>query len=320
MNVKNQKITADLALYNGDCCEVLTQLKNESVDMYLFSPPFSSLYSYSDDDADLGNAKSYEEFFAHFEFVVKEIERTLVPGRIAAVHCMDLPEAKQDHGYIGLREFPDDIIKLFRKNNMIFASRHCIWKDPLIAATRTHALGLAHKQIVKDSSMCRMGLPDYIVAFRKKGDNPKPIKHPMGLTEYAGERQIPRHLQRFVGHEDQKTNSRSHWIWQKYASPIWDDIRQTRVLPYKKAREEDDQRHLCPLQTDTIERCLTLWSNPGDTICSPFAGVGSELFVALEMGRKAIGIELKSSYYKQALRNLESLKTKQKSKSEFQVL
>jgi DNA modification methylase len=293
----------------------MPDIPTNSIGFSVYSPPFADLYSYSDADADMGNCRDYGEFFTHFDFLIKEHERTMKPGRIVAVHCMDLPTQIGKEGYSGLTDFPGDLVKAFKKHGFIFASRHVIWKDPLLSAVRTHALGLAHKQIVKDSSQCRMGIADMILAFRKPGDNPEPIMHPEGLTTYAGDRSIPHNLERFNGWTDQRTNKRSHWIWQQYASPVWDDIRQTRVLPYRKAREEDDQKHICPLQLDVIERCLTLWSNPGDIVLTPFGGVGSEAYVAVEMKRKAILIELKKSYWRQAVRNLESLRTKQKQRT-----
>lgn len=307
--VREQVVTKQWALYNGDCVEVLPGIKDESAGHVLYSPPFADLFSYSDSDRDMGNCRDYDEFFTHFQFLASELMRVLMPGRIMAVHCMDLPIHQNKEGYSGTRDFSGDLIRCFQKEGFIY---HCpritIWKDPLIAATRTHAKNLAHGQIVKDSAACGIGTPDHIVVMRKPGDNPEPIRHPEGLTEYAGSREIPRHLNRFAGHADQRTNKRSHWIWQQYASPVWMDIRQTKVLPYRKGKEEDDQRHICPLQTDTIERCLTLWSNPGDVVLSPFAGVGSEVYVAVKMGRRGVGIELKPTYYRQAVRNLESLK------------
>ncbi|HEC65481.1 MAG TPA: site-specific DNA-methyltransferase [bacterium] len=308
MDVKNQKITKRFALYNGDCCKVLPELKDESIGFSIFSPPFSSLYSYSDSDADMSNAANYRVFFKHFCFLIEQLERVMKPGRVVAVHCMDLPVLKQESGEIGLRDFPGDIIKAFRKYGFIYHSRHCIWKDSLLAAVRTHAIGLAHKQIVKDSAMCRMGIPDYILAFRKPGENPKPIENEGGLTKYYGSRTIPRELERFVGHKEQGTNKRSHWIWQQYASPVWFDIRQTRVLSYREGKDKDDEKHIAPLQLDTIERCIALWSREGDVVLDPFAGIGSTGWVALRSRRRVILIELKSSYYRQMLRNIESLR------------
>lgn len=312
--VKDQFICNSYALYCGDSCELIKGIPDNSIGYSIYSPPFADLYSYSDSPKDLGNCRSYEDFFVHFDYLVKELERVMMPGRIVSVHCMDLPTHKGKEGYIGIKDFPGDIIRLFEASGFYFHSpRVTIWKDPLIAATRTHALGLAHKQIVKDSAECRTGIPDYIVSFRKKGINPKPIPHPTGLTEYAGTKSIPSFLSRYEDWNDPKTNKRSHWIWQQYASPVWTDIKQTKVLPYKKAKEADDERHLCPLQLQTIERCITLWSAPDDVVFSPFSGVGSEIYMAVKMGRKAIGCELKLSYHRQAKRNLASLKHKQKS-------
>ena len=311
VKVKNQVVTENYCIYNDDCCEAIKGIRSESVGFSVFSPPFASLYSYSDDNKDMGNAKTYKEFFIHFGFLVAELHRVLMPGIVVAVHCMDLPVFKANEGHIGMRDFSGDIIRLFQKHEFIYHSRHCIWKDPLVAATRSKSIQLAHKQIVKDSALCATGIPDYIVAFRKGGENPVPIAHPNGLTEYAGERPIPWNLDVYIGSVEPKTNKRSHWIWQQYASPVWFDIRQTRVLPYRGGREEEDQRHICPLQTDVVERCLTLWSAKDDKVLTPFMGVGTEVYEAVRLGRKGIGIELKTSYFKMAKRNLESLKYKQ---------
>jgi len=314
MVVKHQKITKNYALYNGDCCKVVKGLVDDSIGFSIFSPPFCNLYSYSDSKDDMGNSKTYKEFFEHFRFLVKELYRVMMPGRIVAVHCMDLPINKNVSGFIGLRDFPGMIIKLFRKEKFIYHSRHCIWKDPLLTAVRTHSIGLAHKQIIKDSSMCRTAIPDTILSFRKRGENPKPIKNENGLVTYYGSRNIPKKLDKFIGHKEQKTNKRSHWIWQQYASPVWFDIRQTRVLPYRKGKGINDEKHICPLQLDTIERCMTLWSTKNDIVLSPFMGIGSEIYIAIKNKRKGIGIELKTSYYKQAVRIISSL---EKQESEF---
>lgn len=327
MAVMDSVITNKYAIYHGDCCEAIKDIPNNSIGFSVFSPPFADLYAYSDSDRDMGNCRSYEEFFDHFGHLITDLERVMMPGRIVAVHCMDLPSFKSKSGFIGAKDFPGDIIKAFEDKGFLY---HCpritIWKDPLIAATRTKALNLAHKQIVKDSAMCGVGSPDYVLAFRKKGDNPKPIAHPLGLTEYVGARSIPKDLDRqFLGPmdshnlhgegwQDPKTNKRSHWIWQQYASPVWFDIRQTNVLPFRQAREKDDQKHICPLQLDVIERCLVLWSAPDDTVLTPFMGVGSEVYTAVKLGRKGIGIELKKSYFRQAKMNLEALGKSLKSK------
>lgn len=309
----DQVACKDYALYNGDSCEVLPTIPSNSIGFICFSPPFATLYSYSDSDKDMGNSKSYEEFFEHYDFLVKELYRVSMPGRITAVHCMYMPTYITKEGYIGIKDFPGDLIRAHEKRGFIMHGPPItIWKNPLVSATRTHALGLAHKQIVKDSAMCRVGIPDMIVYFRKPGENPKPIKHPTGLTEYPGERPVPRNLDKYIDSDDPRTNKRSHWIWQQIASPVWMDIDQMNVLPYKKGREEDDQRHICCLQLQVIERCLILWSNEGDIVLSPFMGVGSEVYSAVRMGRRGIGIELKPSYFRQAKRNMESLKNRQK--------
>lgn len=307
--MKNQIHTDRYSLYCGDCCEILPNLPDKSVELSIFSPPFASLYSYTDDPRDMGNSKSYREFFNHFDFLVRELFRILMEGRIVAVHCMHLPTYRKEGEEIGFRDFPGDIIRIFLKNEFIMHSPPlCIWKDPLIAAVRTKAIGLAHKQIIKDSSMCRIGCADYILAFRKPGDNPKPITNQYGLTKYYGSRPVPQHLNnKWTGFKgNQKKNKRSHWIWQQYASPVWFDIRQTYVLPYRKAKESDDEKHICPLQLDVIERCMALWSTEGDTVLTPFMGVGSEVYVAVKNNRKGIGIELKRSYYRQAILNVKS--------------
>lgn len=304
-------VTDRYAIYRGDCCKVIRSIPDDSIGFVVYSPPFADLYSYSDDDRDMGNCRSYDDFFVHYSYLVEQLLRVTMPGRIVAVHCMDLPTHKSKGEEIGIRDFPGDLVKCHEENGWIYHSRVCIWKDPLVAATRSKALGLAHKQIVKDSSMCRMGLADYILAFRKPGENPKPINHPTGLTEYHGARDVPTKFDRFVGYEGvQKKNKRSHWIWQQYASPVWFDIRQTKVLPFRQARDEDDQKHVCPLQLDVIERCLVLWSAEDDKVLTPFMGVGSEVYGAVKNGRKGVGIELKPRYFRQAARNLKALTDK----------
>lgn len=295
MAVIDQFIKDQCAIYHGDSCEVLPSLPDESVGFSIFSPPFADLYCYSDSPADLGNCQSYDEFFVHFGFIIKELFRLTKPGRIVAVHCMDIPAMKERDGYIGIKDFSGDIIRAFQSPGFIYHSRHTIWKDPLIEATRTKALGLMHKQLTKDSSMSRAGMPDYLLAFRKPGDNEEFIGHPDGLTKYYGKDD--------PGGEGIK---RSHNIWRAYASPLWMDIRQTRTLNVKAARDHNDEKHLCPLQLDVIDRALTLWSNPGDVVLTPFMGVGSEVYSAVIQGRKAIGIELKPSYYRQAVRNVQA--------------
>lgn len=254
------------------------------------------MYCYSDSPNDLGNCANYAEFFDHFGFIIRELARVIKPGRLCSVHCIDIPAMKERDGYIGLKDFPGDIIRAFQDAGFIYHSRHLIWKDPLIEATRTKALGLMHKQLMKDSAICRAGLPDYLLGFRVPGDNETPITHEEGLTSYCG-------IQDPGGHGVK----RSHMIWRAYASPVWMDIRQTHTLDARKARDPEDEKHLCPLQLDVIERACVLWSNPGEVVLTPFMGVGSECYGAVLNGRKAIGIELKPSYYRQAVKNLAAI-------------
>ncbi len=294
MAILNQTIKPKYAIYNGDCIEVMRDLPDESVHFSVFSPPFADLYCYSDSPMDLGNCKNYDEFFVHFGFVVEQLARIIKPGRNCAVHCMDIPAMKERDGFIGIKDFSGDIIRLFQKHGFVYHSRHTIWKDPLIEATRTKALGLMHKQLQKDSTRSRAGLPDYLLAFRNAGENTIPVTHPEGLESYAGSDEMPR----------ADGIKRSHNIWRAYASPVWMDIRQTNTLNAKTAREADDEKHLCPLQLDVIERALTLWSNPGEVVFTPFMGVASEVYGAVLNGRKGMGAELKTAYYNQAVRNL----------------
>lgn len=297
MDVINQVVTDNYAIYNGDSCEVIKGIKDDSVGLTVYSPPFADLYCYSDSIRDMGNCKNYDEFFNHFKFLAKEIYRVMKPGRVMAVHCMDIPAMKERDGYIGIKNFSGDLINLFNDTGFIYHSRVTIWKDPLTEATRTKALGLMHKQIEKDSSMCRNGLPDYIIAFRKPGENDTPICNPDGFKnkDYHGSNKME-----FSGLE------RSHNIWRAYASPVWTDIRQGNTLNKNNARTEKDQKHICPLQLDVIERIVELWSTEDDIVFTPFMGIGSECYVAVKNKRKAIGIELKESYYNQAVVNVEN--------------
>lgn len=285
-------ITDTYSLYHGDCIAIMQGMPDECVGMSIFSPPFADLYAYSDSPNDLGNCGSYHEFFKHFAYVVAELYRIIQPGRICAVHCIDIPAMKERDGYIGLKDFPGDIVRLFSDVGFIYHSRTTIWKDPLTEATRTKALGLMHKQLCKDSTMSRCGLPDYLLAFRKPGDNQLPVSHHEGLTSYAGDDD--------PGGDGVK---RSHNIWRAYASPVWMDIRQSLTLNKTAAREEKDQKHICPLQLDVIERALTLWSTDSDVVFTPFGGIGSEAHVALRMGRRAVLAELKDGYFRQAVKN-----------------
>jgi DNA modification methylase len=304
MAVFDQKLTDRYAIYNGDCCEVMPTMPAESVHLSVYSPPFAGLYNYSSSDRDLSNARTYEEFFQHYEFVVREVHRLTLPGRISAVHCMDVPRSGANVGG-GLIDFPGDIIRLHERLGFQYSARYHVWKEPLGVRNRTMAKGLAHKQIVEDSSLCDVASADYLLMFRKRGSNPVPIAHPHGLTHYAGSRQMPQEIQQYRNWTGKQTENRySHWIWRQYASAFWDDVRIDRVLPYKESKDPEDERHVHALQLDVIERCITLWSNPGEIILTPFMGVGSEVFGAVRLGRRGIGVELKTSYYRQAVRNV----------------
>ena len=291
-------------LYHGDCVNVARLVESDSIDYTIFSPPFASLYTYSDSVCDMGNSKSDDEFMIHFQFLIKEMYRTTKPGRLVSIHCMDLPAMKERDGYIGLKDFSGEIIrnmqKVGTKNGInygfIYHSRVMIWKDPLIEVTRTKARGLLHKQIMKDSSKCRQGLPDYILTFMKPGENDNLILHPDGFTQ-------------FIGNDEpiQEGIEYSHHVWRKYASPVWMDINQSNTLNKKLAREKNDEKHICPLQLDVIARCIELWSNPGDLVCSWFVGIGSEGYQALKMERSFVGAELKKSYFDIAVGNLKGI-------------
>lgn len=298
----NQHEGDNWSIYNGDCIEILKGLPDESIDYSIFSPPFASLFTYSNSSRDLGNSKSHEDFFNHFDFVIEQLHRVLSSGRLISIHCMNLPMTISKDGQIGMIDFRGDIIRAFQKHGFVYYSEVCIWKDPLLQAVRTKKLELAHKQISKDSSRCAMGYPDYIVTVRKKGDNKKPIAHGRGFERYIGERSEPEEKK----NDSAKINKYSHQVWQRYASPVWFDIRQTNTLNKQQAREKDDERHICPLQLDTIERCLELWSKEGDVVLSPFMGIGSEGVMSLRNGRSFVGVELKKSYYDVSLKNLKA--------------
>lgn len=277
INVIDQAITDRYALYNGDSAEILKGLKSDSIHYSIFSPPFASLYTYSNSERDLGNCRTTEEFYQQFKFIVDELYRVIMPGRLISFHCMDLPLSKERDGIIGIRDFRGELIKLFEDSGFVLHSQVCIWKDPVIAMQRTKAIGLLHKQLKKDSCMSRQGIPDYLVTMRKPGTNVEPVTHTNETFPVE--------------------------IWQRYASPIWTDINPSDTLQATSARDEKDERHICPLQLTVIRRALNLWTNPGDTVLTPFLGIGSEAYVALENGRRAIGIELKPSYFKQAVKN-----------------
>ena len=304
MAVREQQISDRYAIYNGDCIEVMQTLPSKSVHLSIYSPPFGGLYHYSSDDRDLSNCDDYGAFFEHYGFVVKEIARLTLPGRMTAVHCMDVPTGNS--GCDALTDFPGDIIRLHEREGWRYVARYSIWKEPLAVRNRTLQKSLAHKTIVEDSSKCSVANADYLLVFRRAGENTIPIAHPHGLTEYAGERRPPVDVLKYRGWTGKQTENRfSHWIWRQYASAFWDDVRMNRVLPFREARDEDDEKHVHPLQLDVIDRCITLWSNPGEIVLTPFMGVGSEVYSAVLMGRVGLGIELKPSYYRQAQNNLE---------------
>lgn len=301
--VIDQFIHDRFALYNADCLEVLPTLPEGSVDLSIYSPPFCGLYNYSSSERDMSNCRSYEEFFEHYGFLVREIERLTKPGRCSAVHCMDIPKSGANLGG-GLTDFPGDIIRLHEKIGFRYCARYHVWKEPLGVRNRTMAKGLAHRQIVEDSTLCDVASADYLLLFRKKGENKIPVTHEQGLSSYAGDRHIPHDLLSYKGWTGKQTENRlSHWIWRQYASAFWDDVRLGRVLPYKEAGDPEDERHVHPLQLDVIQRTVILRSNPGEIVLTPFMGVGSEAYGAVINHRKAIGIELKTSYYRQALNN-----------------
>lgn len=275
----------------GDSVEWMQCLTDNSIDFSIFSPPYMSLYVYSNTPRDIGNSKDESEFFSHFELIVNEFYRVIKPGRIVAVDCMNIPAMKERDGYIGIKDFRGDLIRLFQHHGFIFHSEHCIWKDPLVEATRTKSIGLMHKQLCKDSSMCRAGIPQYLLCFRKPGENQEPVRHPGGLTN-------------FIGEDPPLNGVLSHQRWRRYASPVWMDVNFSDTLNARAAREGDDERHICPMSRDIIGRAIELYTNLGNLIFDPFGGIGSTGDVAIRMGRKALLIELKESYYKQAVKNL----------------
>ena len=308
MAVIDQKITDKYAIYNGDCVEVMSGLPDASVHLSVYSPPFGGLYQYSSDDRDLSNNDNYDGFLEHYSFCVDQIARVTMPGRMTAVHCMDVP--RSNSGTDSYIDFPGDIIRMHEARGFRYAGRHMIWKEPLEVRLRTMQKNLAHAALCEDSLDCGIASGDYLLLFRKAGKNPIPVRHPTGLHYYAGERAIPSDLLPYKGHTGKQTENRfSHWIWRQYADCMWDDIRFNRVLPYKQSREPDDEKHVHPLQLDVIERVVQLRTNPGEVVLTPFMGVGSEAYVPVILGRKAIGAELKTSYYRQAVKNLEGAET-----------
>lgn len=308
MAVKNQKLSDKYAIYNGDCIEVMKTLPAESVHLSVYSPPFGGLYNYSSNEHDLSNCLDYGQFFEHYEYVVRELHRLTLPGRISAVHCTDIPSSNSGKDY--LIDFPGDIIRLHEKCGWKFIARHTIWKEPLWVRNRTMTHNLSHKTIVDDAVYGGVASADYLIIFRRSGDNKIPVEHPTGLDYYAGEQPVPPELLKYRGWTGKQTENRfSHWIWRRYASSVWDDINMGNVLPFQDCKDPDDEKHVHPLQLDVIDRCVTLRSNPGEVVLTPFMGVGSEVYSAVRNGRKGIGAELKESYYRQAERNVSLAET-----------
>ncbi len=331
--VKNQKITDEFAIYNSDCMYVLPTIEDKSIDLSVYSPPFCELYNYSSSENDFSNCESREQFLNQYDFLIKEISRVTKDGRISAVHCTDMFD-----NTCRLWDFPHEIIKLHEKHGFEYRNRITIWKEPLKVRMRTMVQSLMHKFIVEDSTKCFTAMPDYVLIFTKKGDNKVPVTHPEGLKKYFGETpvlpnilnawnnannssltasELWEHLNdKYKNHSDPKSNKLSHYIWQRYASSVWDDIRIDNVLPFRDCKEDDDEKHVHPLQLDVIDRIVELYSNKGEVVLTPFMGVGSEVYSPVSLGRKAIGIELKDSYYKQAEINLSLAKERFKETSE----
>lgn len=314
MAVNNQIITDDYAIYNGDCVEVAKTLPDNIIDLSVYSPPFCGLYNYSSDPRDMSNCGSYEEFYKHYEYLIQEMARLTKPGRINAVHCMDIPVPGQKDGY---HDLPGEIIKLHEKNGFYYFGRVTIWKELLRVAIRTRLKHLTHKQISKDSTACTIAAGDFLLIFKKRGENKVPVTHDTGFDTYWGTRLVPEDLWQYKGKTDQKENKLSHWIWRQYASCVWDDIAISNpkenqsyplaFLPYQEARDPEDEKHCHPLQLHVINRAIELWSNPGEVVFTPFLGVGSEAYGAVMLNRKAMGIELKETYFNQARKNIDEI-------------
>lgn len=323
--VKEQEVTDNYAIYNSDCMLVLPTLKEESVDLVIYSPPFAGLYNYSSSENDFSNCENKEQFLQQYDYLVKELSRVTKQGRINAVHCTDIFD-----NTCRLWDFPHEIIKIHEKYGFEYRNKITIWKEPLKVRMRTMVQSLMHKFIVEDSTKCFTAMPDYVLIFTKKGENKVPVTHSQGLKHYFGETPILPNILRawnnanetdfneaqlwnylntkFIDHTDPKSNKLSHYIWQRYASSVWDDIRIDNVLPFKDSKEEDDEKHVHPLQLDVIDRLVELYSNPNEVVLTPFAGVGSEVYSPLSLGRKAIGVELKDSYFKQMKLNIKDAK------------
>lgn len=303
MAVAEQEITERFAAYNGDCVELMSTLPSECIHLSVYSPPFAGLYQYSSDERDMSNAIDKDEFFEHYGFAIDELARITMSGRISAVHCMDIPLSNA--GCDAIYDLPGRIILEHEKRGFEYGGRRVIWKEPLMVRNRTMMKSLHHRTFCEDSTRCSIANADYLLMFRRKGENAVPVTHERGMMRYAGERQMPADVIEYRGMKgDQKLNKFSQWIWRQYASSVWDDIRIDRVLPYREAKDNEDEKHVHPLQLDVIERAVCMWSNPGETVFTPFMGVGSEVYGAVINGRRGIGVELKTSYYNQAVKNL----------------
>lgn len=335
--IKDQLVTENYAIYNSDCMYVLPTLERESIDLSVYSPPFAGLYNYSNSENDFSNCESKEQFLQQYDYLIAEIARVTKPGRISAVHCTDVFD-----NTCRLWDFPHEVIKLHEKHGFEYRNRITIWKEPLKVRMRTMVQSLMHKFIVEDSTKCFTAMPDYVLIFTKKGENKVPVTHTCGLNHYAGEtpilpnilnawnnanesnltaEELWNHLnEKFENYEDPKSNKLSHYIWQRYASSVWDDIRIDNVMPYQDSKEDDDEKHVHPLQLDVIDRIVELYSNIGEVVLTPFMGVGSEVYSPVSMGRKAIGIELKDSYFKQAVLNLKGIKSRIETKKQLTLL
>jgi DNA modification methylase len=334
MNAKDQIITNEYAIYNSDCMEVMPTLPDNSIDLSIYSPPFAGLYNYSSSERDFSNCENKEQFLDQYEYLIEQIARVTKPGRVTAVHCTDVFDNS-----CRLWDFPHEIIRMHEKYGFQYRNRITIWKEPLKVRMRTMVKSLMHKLIVEDSTQCFTAMPDYVLVLTKKGDNAVPVTHPHGLKRYFGDTPILPNILRafnnanetkfteselweylkntYQDHDDPKSNKLSHYIWQRYASSVWDDIRIDNVLPFRDSREEDDEKHVHPLQLDVIDRLVELYSNEGEVVLTPFMGVGSEVYSPVSMGRKAIGVELKDSYFKQAKINLMHAKTRFESDAKF---
>ncbi|WP_287374864.1 DNA methyltransferase [Mesorhizobium sp.] len=301
----DQVITPEYAIYQGDACDLIRAVPGDSIHFGIHSPPFEGLYRFSNFDRDISNNDG-DGFWQHYAFLIQELLRVTMPGRIHAVHCMQLPTSKIRHGHIGMRDFRGEIVRAYEDAGWIFHSEVCIWKDPVVAQQRTKSIRLLHKQIEKDSTISGQGLADYMLMFRKPGDNPEPVAG--RFDRYVGFGNAPTPINERT---NQDADNARKWysieVWQRYASPVWMDINQTRTLQYRGGRDEKDEQHISPLQLDVIERCIELWSNPGDVVLTPFLGIGSEVYGAVSAGRKGIGFELKPSYFRQAVRNIVEL-------------